>query len=64
MTAIGLLGILGGALGIGFSGGLRLVALGIGVLLIFVGVAIVAPRLVKPLTRVDRPGRDLVGRRP
>ncbi len=51
VTAIGLLGILGGTLGIGFSGGLRLVALGIGVLLIFVGVAIVAPRLVKPLTR-------------
>jgi len=55
VTAIGLAGILGGTLGVGVSGGLRLVALGIGVLLIFVGVAIVAPRLVKPLTRVTDP---------
>ena len=55
MTAVGLAGILGGTIGIGVSGGLRLVALGVGVLLIFVGVAIVAPRLVKPLTRVIDP---------
>jgi putative ABC transport system permease protein len=55
VTAVGLAGILGGAIGIGVSGGLRLVALGVGVLLIFVGVAIVAPRLVKPLTRVIDP---------
>ena len=32
VTAVGLLGILGGAFGIGVSGGLRLVALGVGVL--------------------------------
>jgi putative ABC transport system permease protein len=55
VVAIGLAGILGGALGIVFSGGLRLVALGVGVLLIFVGVAIVAPSLVKPLTRATDP---------
>jgi hypothetical protein len=55
VTAVGLAGILGGTIGIGVSGGLRLVALGVGVLLIFVGVAIVAPRLVKPLTRVIDP---------
>jgi putative ABC transport system permease protein len=41
VTAVGLAGILGGTIGIGVSGGLRLVALGVGVLLIFVGVAIV-----------------------
>ena len=55
VVAIGLLGILGGALGIGISGGLRLVVLGIGVLLVFVGVAIVAPRLVKPLASAVGP---------
>jgi len=55
VMAVGLAGILGGTLGIAFSGGLRLVALGLGVLLIFVGVAIVAPRLVKPLTRAIDP---------
>ena len=42
-------------LGIVFSGGLRLVALGVGVLLVFVGVAIVAPRVVKPITTVVDP---------
>jgi putative ABC transport system permease protein len=55
VTAAGLLGVLGGAFGIGFTGGLRLVALGLGVLLVFVGIAIIAPRVVKPLTRVVDP---------
>jgi putative ABC transport system permease protein len=55
VAGIGLLGILGGTLGIGFSGGLRLVALGIGVLLVFVGVAMVAPRVVAPLATVVNP---------
>jgi putative ABC transport system permease protein len=55
VTAIGLLGVVGGAFGIGFSGGLRLVALGIGVLLLFIGIAIIAPRVIKPLTRVVDP---------
>ena len=55
MIAIGVFGILGGSLGFVFSGGLRLVALGVGVLFVFVGVAIVAPRVVKPITRVVDP---------
>jgi putative ABC transport system permease protein len=55
VIAIGLFGIIAGSLGFVFSGSLRLVALGIGVLLVFVGVAIVAPRVVKPITRVVDP---------
>ncbi len=51
IVAIGLAAILAGTLGIGVSGGVRLVTLGIGVLLVFVGVAIVAPRIVKPIAR-------------
>src|SRR6202035_3686577 len=46
VAALGLAGVLSGAFGVGFSGGLRLVVLGIGVLLVFIGVAIIAPRVV------------------
>ena len=49
IVGIGIFGVLAGALGFLFTGGTRLVALGVGVLLVFIGVAIVAPRVVRPI---------------
>jgi putative ABC transport system permease protein len=49
VVVVGVVLILAGTLGIGVSGGLRLVGLGVGVLFVFVGIAIVAPQVVSPL---------------
>jgi len=50
LAAVGLAGVvLGGFGGAGLSGTQRLVALGAGVLLVFVGVAVIAPRIVRPI---------------
>src|SRR5439155_14905670 len=46
-AALMLLGLLSGA-----STGMRLLAIGVGALVLFVGVAMLAPRLVPPLARV------------
>jgi putative ABC transport system permease protein len=49
------LGILFGTLGVLFTGATRLVALGVGILLVFIGVAIIAPRVIKPIATVVNP---------
>jgi putative ABC transport system permease protein len=55
IAGIGVLGILFGTLGVLFTGSTRLVALGLGILLVFIGVAVVAPRVVKPISTVVDP---------
>ena len=56
LAAIGIAGLLLGAFGAGsLNGNQRLLLLGIGILLVFVAVAIFAPRVVKPLTRFVGP---------
>src|SRR5205814_4105151 len=51
VVGLGLAGLLLGAFGHGIAGGQRLLLLGIGVLLLFLGVAMVAPRIVKPIAK-------------
>jgi putative ABC transport system permease protein len=52
---LGMAGILFGAFGSGLSTTDRLIMLGVGVLLLFVGVAIIAPRIVRPIAAVVDP---------
>jgi putative ABC transport system permease protein len=50
LTVIGFAGVAVGGFGsFGVSGTGRLVALGVGVLLVFIGVALVAPKIVRPI---------------
>ena len=56
VAAVGLAGVLlGGFGGAGLSGTERLIALGIGVLLVFIGVALSAPRILRPIVGVVSP---------
>jgi putative ABC transport system permease protein len=53
LVALGLTGVvLGGFGGTGLAGTQRLIALGVGVLLVFIGVAMIAPRIVRPIAIV------------
>jgi putative ABC transport system permease protein len=62
VTGLAVFGIVYGTLGSGVSGGLRALLIGLGALGLFVGLAAVAPRLVRPLAHiVGLPGARLGG---
>ncbi len=52
LTALAVFGLVYGLLGSGVGGGTRALSIGLGVLGLFVGLALVAPRLVRPLAAV------------
>ena len=62
LTAGAIALLLVGSLGDGLSAAPRLLAIGLGVILLFVGIALVAPRLVRPLaSALGWPGTRIAG---
>ena len=52
VTALSVFGLVYGTLGSGVATGVRILGIGLGALGLFIGLAVIAPRLVRPLTRV------------